>query len=50
MTSSPYDLFEDEEELDIVKLVSTDANDSNQYLLFEGSDGQYYAKNVSKID
>jgi two-component system chemotaxis response regulator CheV len=50
MTSSPYDLFEDEEELDIVKLVSTDANDSNQYLIFEGSDGQYYAKNVSKID
>jgi two-component system chemotaxis response regulator CheV len=50
MTSSPYDLFEDEEELDIVKLVSTDANDSNQYLLFEGSDGQYYAKNVSKIE
>jgi two-component system chemotaxis response regulator CheV len=50
VSSSAYDLFEDEEELDIVKLVSTDANDSNQYLLFIGSDGQYYAKNVSKIE
>ena len=49
-TNINYDLFEDEEELDIVKLVSTDANDSNQYLLFLGSDGQYYAKNVSKIE
>jgi two-component system chemotaxis response regulator CheV len=45
-----YNEYEDEEELDIVKLVSTDANDSNQYLLFDGSDGQYYAKNVSKIE
>jgi len=49
-TKINYDLFEDEEELDIVKLVSTDANDSNQYLLFLGSDHQYYAKNVSKIE
>ena len=41
---------EDDDELDLVKLVSTDANDSNQYLLFLGSDNQYYAKNVSKIE
>jgi two-component system chemotaxis response regulator CheV len=42
--------IEDDDELDLVKLVSTDANDSNQYLLFLGSDNQYYAKNVSKIE
>jgi len=42
--------FIDEEEIDIVKLVSTNANDANQYLLFHGRDDQYYAKNVSKIE
>ena len=42
--------FLDEEEIDIVKLVSTNANDANQYLLFHGRDEQYYAKNVSKIE
>ena len=41
---------DDEDELDLVKLVSTNANDTNQYLLFLGSDNQYYAKNVSKIE
>ena len=41
---------EDDDELDLVKLVSTNANDANQYLLFLGSDNQYYAKNVSKIE
>jgi len=45
-----YDMYEDEDEIDLVKLVSTNANDANQYLLFLGSDGQYYAKNVSKIE
>ena len=44
------DHIEDDDELDLVKLVSTNANDSNQYLLFQGSDNQYYAKNVSKIE
>ena len=41
---------EDSDELDLVKLVSTNANDANQYLLFMGSDNQYYAKNVAKIE
>jgi len=41
---------DDDEELDIVKLVSTNANDTSQYLVFVGSDNQYYAKNVSKIE
>ena len=44
-----YDYL-DEEEIDIVKLVSTNVNDANQYLVFQGSDNQYYGKNVSKIE
>lgn len=40
----------DDDELDLVALVSANANDTSQYLVFEGSDGQYYAKNVSKIE
>lgn len=41
---------DDDDELDLVALVSANANDTSQYLIFEGSDGQYYAKNVSKIE
>ena len=37
-------------ELDLVNLVSNNANNANQYLLFLGSDNQYYAMNVSKIE
>ncbi len=48
--SSLEDVDEDEDELDLVKLVSTNANDTSQYLIFVGSDNQYYAKNVSKIE
>jgi len=49
---SKMDVFseEDDEELDLIKLVSTNANDTSQYLVFVGSDEQYYAKNVSKIE
>jgi two-component system, chemotaxis family, chemotaxis protein CheV len=45
--------FEDEleeDELDLVKLVSTNANDLNQYLVFKGSNNEWYAMNVSKIE
>lgn len=42
--------FEDDDELDLVALVSANANNTSQYLIFEGSDGQFYAKNVSKIE
>ena len=44
--------FEDDEddELDLIKLVGTNANDTSQYLIFVGSNDQYYAKNVSKIE
>ena len=45
-----YEMIEDEEEIDLIKLVSTNANDSNQYLLFHGHDDCLYAKNVSKIE
>jgi len=41
---------DDDEELDLVALVSSNANDTSQYLVFKGSDDQYYAKNVSKIE
>lgn len=44
------DLDDMDDEIDLVKLVSTNANEANQYLLFKGSDEQYYAKNVSKIE
>ncbi len=41
---------EDDDELDLVKLVATNANDANQYLVFVGSNDELYAKNVSKIE
>lgn len=41
---------DDDDELDLIKLVGTNANDTSQYLIFVGSDNQYYAKNVSKIE
>jgi len=41
---------EDDDELDLIKLVGTNANDTSQYLIFVGSNNQYYAKNVSKIE
>jgi len=43
------DEFEDDE-LDLVKLVSTNANDLNQYLTFKGSNEEWYGINVSKIE
>jgi len=48
--SSASALYEDEDELDLVKLVSTSANDANQYVVFAGSNGELYAKNVSKLE
>lgn len=46
---SESDIY-DEEEIDLVALVSANANDNSQYLVFQGSDHQFYAKNVSKIE
>ncbi|NOQ29499.1 MAG: response regulator [Helicobacteraceae bacterium] len=39
-----------QEVVDLLKLVSTNANDSNQYLVFHGSTSDFYAKNVSKVE
>lgn len=44
------DEYYDEEEIDLLKLVSTNANDANQFIIFYGSNGELYAKNVSKIE
>lgn len=48
------DIFEDEyeyeDELDLVKLISTNANDINQYLVFKGSNEEWFALNVSKVE
>ena len=41
---------DEDDELDLVKLVATNANDANQYLIFVGSNNELYAKNVSKIE
>ena len=40
----------DDDEIDLLALVSANANNTSQFLIFEGSDEQYYAKNVSKIE
>lgn len=51
ITKAGFEDFEDDDdELDIINLVSTNANDTSQYLIFEGSNGEFYAKNVSKIE
>jgi len=49
-SQSAMDMYEEEDELDLVKLVSTSANDANQYVVFSGSNGELYAKNVSKLE
>ena len=45
-----YDDYDNEEEIDLLKLVTTNANEASQFLLFYGSNGELYAKNVSKIE
>lgn len=44
-----YDAFEDEDDIDIVELVSADSKSANQYLVFEGSNNEIYGINVSKV-
>ena len=44
------DELEDDDELDLIKLISSNVNEKNQYLLFLGSDNQYYAINISKVE
>jgi two-component system chemotaxis response regulator CheV len=44
------DEFDDDDEIDLLKLVSNSANDLNQYLIFKGSNEEWFAMNVSKIE
>ncbi|PHR54084.1 MAG: hypothetical protein COA44_14295 [Arcobacter sp.] len=46
----PFDFDDEEDELDLLQLVSNDSNDLNQYLVFKGSNLEWYAMNVSKIE
>ncbi|MDD5051279.1 MAG: chemotaxis protein CheW [Sulfuricurvum sp.] len=49
-SENEFDYMMDEDELDLVKLVTSNANDANQYLIFEGSNQEFYAINVAKIE
>lgn len=40
----------EDDEIDLVKLVTSNTNDANQYLIFEGSNREYYAINIAKIE
>ncbi len=40
----------DEDEIDLIKLVSSSADVTNQYIVFEGSNKEYYAINVAKVE
>ncbi|MFZ2891214.1 chemotaxis protein CheW [Sulfuricurvum sp.] len=42
--------WDDDDEIDLVKLVTSNANDANQYLIFEGSNNEFYAINIAKIE
>lgn len=50
MNEDIFDFDDEHEELDLLQLVSNDANDLNQYLVFKGSNDEWYAINVSKIE
>jgi two-component system chemotaxis response regulator CheV len=39
----------DEYELDLVELINSNSNSMNQYLVFEGSNDEVYAVNISKV-
>ena len=45
-----YNEDDDEDEISMEYLIDINQNEINQYLIFEGPNGQYYAKNVSKIE
>ncbi len=44
------DDYLDEDEIDLIKLVSSSADVTNQYIVFEGSNKEYYAINVAKVE
>jgi len=40
----------EDDEIDLLKLVSSSADVSNQYILFEGFSGDLYGINVAKVE
>ncbi len=48
--TSINDIEADEDEIDLIKLVSSNADIANQYVIFEGSNGEYYGINVAKVE
>lgn len=45
-----YDeIVDDFEDIDLLELIMSDSNSTNQYLIFEGSNTEFYAINVSKV-
>jgi two-component system, chemotaxis family, chemotaxis protein CheV len=44
-----YEDYLEEDELDLLELISSDSNTTNQYLAFVGSNNETYAINVSKV-
>lgn len=50
MNPTDTELWDDDDDIDLVKLVSSNTNDANQYLIFEGSNGELYAINIAKIE
>ena len=50
LTSDLEEDYLDEDEIDLIKLVSSSADVTNQYIIFEGSNKEYYAINVAKVE
>lgn len=44
-----YDPFLEDDDIDLLDLISADTNSTTQYLVFEGSNNEIYAINVSKV-
>lgn len=44
-----YDELDNYDDLDLLDLILSDSSTTNKYLLFEGSNGEVYAINVSKV-
>jgi two-component system chemotaxis response regulator CheV len=50
MQTYEYFAEDEEDEIDLVKLVSSSADIANKYLIFEGANAEYYAVSVAKIE
>jgi two-component system chemotaxis response regulator CheV len=46
-----FDEFDEfDEEFDLIKLIATNADDSNQFLVFNGASDEYYGINIAKVE